>query len=180
VFGRRLAAVGARAGFWPVTPRAWRIVIGVAAAALVLPVLAFGAISPLRTPSATRLPNLNQYAPANTFALSTAVDGTGRVVVRWPSQDASGARAGYLIFREQRDGLECLPVRHAASNCFYFSEPERARLEPVGRSQSTSFVDRPGPGRWIYRVAATISPSGPRDYGNYFLLSRPATVHVGA
>jgi hypothetical protein len=34
----------------------------------------------------------------------------------------------------------------------------------------------PPPGRWTYRVAATVSLDGPTQSGNYYAVSRPTTV----
>jgi hypothetical protein len=176
VFGRRLAALGRAARSWPETQRAWKVVLGVAGAALAVPVLAIAALPPLRAPEATRVPDLNEYVPVNSFPLVATPRPGMQVRLRWPSQDAHGARASYVIFREARDGLVCLPVARAAADCTYFSTPATLELTPlVGPIHTTSFVDEPGAGTWIYRVAAMVSPNGPATFGNYTALSDSAT-----
>jgi hypothetical protein len=180
IFGRRLAAVGGSAGFWPSSRRAWKVVLAVAAAALAVPVLAIAALRPLATPEATRVPNIDQYVPVNSFPLSATARPGGAVVLRWPSRGASGARPGYTIFRSPSDGLVCTQHVHSAASCNFFSDPSRIELIPLDRTAATSYRDTPGPGRWVYRVAATVAPSGPRYPGNFFELSKPATVQAGA
>src|SRR5262249_953470 len=148
-----------------------------------IPVALFALLHPLSAPRAAGVPSLDQYVPANTFPLTATAAPGGTVVLRWPSQAANGTRTSYAIFREQPAGLTCPPGRFGASSCTYFSDPRPSMqlLSPTSWSYvTTSYRDRPGPGHWVYRVAATVDPSGPPAYGNFIALSRSATVQVGA
>jgi hypothetical protein len=51
-------------------------------------------------------------------------------------------------------------------------------LSPTALTPRTSYRDRPGPGHWIYRVAATVSPQGPTKFGNFMALSTRADARV--
>lgn len=180
VWGRRLAAAGRAERFWPAGRRSWRVLFGVAAVVTVLPIFAIAAFRPLTAPSATEVPALDQYVPVNAFALTAKEQGDGSVVLSWRGQDTLGARVGYEIFREPKDGLECTLRPHAAALCTFYSDAWNHVLIPLTRTSSTSFRDHPDPGPWVYRVAATISPYGPSNSGNLLLLSRAVTLNVSA
>jgi hypothetical protein len=176
VFGRRLAAIGRAQATGPASWITNRRTVWAGLAVSLIPIALFSVERPLNSPSAVGVPSVDQYAPANTFPLSATATARGIVELRWPSQDARGARAGYEIFREPWDGIIC-PGSHG---CVFYSDPHPSMhvLNPVGSSATTSFRDRPGPGHWIYRVAATVALNGPRNYGNYLALSRRADVDV--
>jgi hypothetical protein len=177
-FGRRLAARGRAERYWPTARRSWKILAGVAGVAIAAPILAIAASSPLVAPAATKVPSLDQYVPANTFTLTARKKSDGSVVLRWPSQNGGSARVGYAVFRENEDNLVCPLLPHAAAACVFYSDPFNHLLSPTGRSKSTTFRDRPPLGHWVYRVAATVSPYGPTNGGNFMAFSRPATVDV--
>jgi hypothetical protein len=175
VLGRRLAAFGRAAA----PQQSWatsRKTVYAALAVSLVPVVGFVLAQPLRGPSAAAIPSLDQYVPANAFALTATVRRGGIVELRWPSQDARGARTGYQVFREPWNGLIC-PGAHG---CEFYSDPRPWMhvLIPTGASRTTFFRDRPGPGLWIYRVAATVDPRGPRYVGSFTALSNRADAHV--
>jgi hypothetical protein len=84
----------------------------------------------------------------------------------------------YVVFREQQDGLVCVPRVHAAADCTFVTDRLNSRLSPVAQTRRTSFVDAAPDGRWVYRVAAMVSPHGPKEPGNFLALSRAATAVV--
>jgi hypothetical protein len=176
VFGRRLAATGRAQATGPASWSTNRRTVWASLAVSLVPIALFSVEQPLNSPSAVAVPSVDQYAPANTFPLSATARPDGIVELRWPSQDAHGARAGYEIFREPWDGIVC-PGAHG---CEFYSDPRPWMhvLIPTGASRTTFFRDRPGPGHWIYRVAATVALNGPRHYGNYLAFSRRADVAV--
>jgi hypothetical protein len=180
VWGRRLALSGGRERLWPTAERSWKIILGVAAAAIAIPILAILAFHPLTTPSATEVPVLDQYLPVNVFPLAAKEKGDGSVVLSWPSQNAHGARVRYAVFREPTDGLECTLRRHAAALCTYYTDYFNSFLIPYVRTNATTFRDHPDPGTWVYRVVATISPKGATGQGNFILMSRAAQLTVTA
>ena len=180
VWGRRLAAAGGAQRFWPVSRRSWNVLLGVAAAATVLPIVAIAAFSPLTAPAAADVESVDQYVPANSFPLATRQLGDGSVVLSWPDQNTQGTRVLYASFREPKDGLTCAPVPHAAAHCVFFSDLATQALTPQFWTRSTIFRDHPDPGPWVYRVVATVSPKGPIEWGDFMLISRPARVRVSA
>jgi hypothetical protein len=125
---------------------------------------------------AANVPPLDQYVPVNAFALSTRTGPNG-VVLSWPRQRANGARLGYAILRSPQDELSCRERRHAAANCVLYTDFFRVDLVPVGYTRRTAFLDRAPKGEWVYRVAATVSPTR-QLAGDYVLISRAATASV--
>jgi hypothetical protein len=63
----------------------------------------------------------------------------------------------YAVFREPWDGLTC------TTSCSFYSDPHPSTpvLSPLLWTNATTFRDRPGRGRWVYRVAAAVAPSVP-------------------
>jgi hypothetical protein len=174
VWGRRLASAGRSQQLWPSAgARSWRILFGVVAVATVVPILAIVAFRPLTTPSATEVPDYDQYVPANTFPLTARQEGDGSVVLSWPNQNASGARVRYAIFRGPTDQLACIPRHHAAALCVFYSDAYNHFLIPLAWTRAMAFRDHPDPGRWVYRVVATNS-------ADFLLVSRAAKLTASA
>ncbi len=180
VWGRTLIDAGRAERFWPAGDRSWKALFGIAAALTVIPILAIAAFHPLTKPSATEVPVLDQYVPVNGFALAAMQEGDGSVVVSWPGQGAHGAKLGYEIFREPTDELACTSRRHAAALCIFYSDFLNSRLVPISVTRGTSFRDHPDPGKWVYRVAATVAASGPPGRGNFMVVSRAAQITATA
>jgi hypothetical protein len=141
--------------------------------------VAIAAFRPLTAASAVAVPTVDQYVPANSFALAAKEEGDGSVVLSWPSQRAHGAHVVYEIFREPTDGLVCTLRRHSAAVCVFQSDGVNDFLVPLIRTAATSFRDHPDPGPWVYRVAATIS-GDPKVSGDLMLLSRAAPITESA
>jgi hypothetical protein len=158
VWGRRLASNARRERFWPMDQQSERIVLGVVGALTVVPIAAIALFSPLTAPAAVDVPLLDQYVPANAFALTAKEKGDGSVVLSWPSQAAHGGRVQYTIYREATDILACAPVRHAGAQCDFTLVP------PLATTKLTSYRDHPSPGPLVYRVVATV-------YGDLTLMS---------
>jgi hypothetical protein len=176
VFGRRLAAIGRAAAAIPDSRRIRTVGLAAGVVLTVVPIALFALLRPLSAPSATRVPAIDQYIPANTFALTASTRPSGTVVLRWPSQATNGTRMSYAIFREPWDGLTCGRGGSRRLSCAYYSDPRTSMqlLHPTAWSLSTSYRDRPGPGHWVYRVVATADQQGPPAHGNYVALSRRA------
>ena len=174
VFGGTLIAKGRSEGYWPGGTRSWVALFAVAAVATAAPIIAIAAFHPLTAPTAAQVPTTDQYVPAGTFPVSALLNGDGSVSLAWPAQSAHGTRVSYLVFRTSGDHLDC-PLRpHAASPCTYYTDPEHGKLVPLAHTSTPSFRDHPPPQQWVYRVAATVSPSR-RDHGGDFLLLSAAT-----
>ena len=85
---------------------------------------------------------------------------------------------GYFVFRERRDGIVCQSLAHGGNTCLFYSDPSMNALQPTAHTVSTTLRDRPGPGRWIYRVAAIVGLTAGSKRGNFMALSTPAAAHV--
>jgi hypothetical protein len=51
-------------------------------------------------------------------------------------------------------------------------------METVASTKATSFVDRPGPGTWTYRIGVAANWLNDPNLGDVTLLGRPVTVTV--
>ena len=100
----------------------------------------------------------------------------GRADLAQPEYERSTSRVRRFSTTAGRALL--LPVAHAATAQCVFYGNGSTKLVPTVRTRSTSWQDTPGPGQWFYRVAATIAPGGPGSPGNFFMLSRAASVIV--
>jgi hypothetical protein len=165
VLGRRLIERGKATG-WADGRRTRVTVLTVAGVLTFLPIVTVALERPLTAPAATKLPNQNYYVPANRFPL-TVKWRENDVWLSWPSSAAAGARPVYGVIREPRDGLSCPRVAHAAAACTYYDVP-------IAKTMRTTWHDRPPRGRWVYRVAVTVS-IGSDDLGDVVMLSKPAT-----
>jgi len=176
--GGRLTARARAEAFQPIGRRGWTALLAAAAAALFVPIVALAAFHPLTKPQAAGLALIDQYAPANTFSV-TAVEKDGAVHLAWPDQSHGNTLASYEVYREPRDEFTCSPVAHAGTPCsFDLIDPvTQTYVLPVQVTFRKRAIDRPPPGRWIYRVTATVSPTRQRE-GDVILLSRATTITV--
>ena len=159
----------------PTTTWPLRIAVLVLALASIGGLLVVAVLPPLTAPAAVNLsPGQTLYLPLNRFALSAKVTGE-RVTLRWRSQRPAGSGVSYAIFRDPPGAVRCIPVPHAATACTYLANNQVGSV-PETRS---SWIDHPPPGRWVYRVALSASPS-PQQYSyNYIVLSRPVEIVRG-
>ena len=180
VWGRRLAQAGSAERLWPVKPRSWRILLAVAGVATLAPILATAVFRPLEAPTTAEINDIDQFAPANVFALASKLGGDGSVALSWPNQNTHGTRLEYAIFRSPTDELACTTHRQAAALCTFYTDTYNHTLAPIAWVRTTSFRDHPKPGPWVYRIVATASPVGPAEGGDFIVISRPAPVSVSA
>ncbi len=177
IFGRNLVAAGRAAG-WPAGERRYRWFFGVAGVLTVVPLVSLVLMNPLVKPAAVRFANVDQYVPANAFALSSKPEGSREVLLSWPSQQASSTHVSYVVFRAAQDPVACALLVHAAANCDFFTDRFEQAVIPTAQTVRTSWLDEPGAGHWVYRVALRASPSQHAYFGDYLMLSRPVAVEV--
>ncbi len=165
-FGSRRVARGALFGA--------AVVFGLA------PALLFLALSPLHTRTAVKYFDENVMVPVDSGFTVSVRRGGGGELVSWHGASASTTRAFYRIFRVRpvkpapdptlapgRDGIRCLAVaRHRANDC-------RLEMTPIGESRTTSFVDHPPAGPWVYRVGLVANWLDDPSLGDLMLLSAP-------
>ena len=116
----------------------------------------------------------NLYSPIDPEFQPTASAEGSLVTLVWNGPRSSSTRPRYLIYRIEstgsaEDGYGCnqAPVPRCAIHM-----TELGYHDPP-------FVDRPGPGRWVYRVAQTGVYTGAPDEGDPLTYSQPVTVAVG-
>jgi hypothetical protein len=98
---------------------------------------------------------------------------TGRVVLAWPTVRSHGGALFYRIWRARAtptSGLDC-PTSSGAPAC-------SIAADDIGATTSTTFTDRPGRGRWVYRVAAAANWLDDPQFGDPYLAGRAVTVRV--
>jgi len=147
------------------------------AAAAVLGFLAVGgalavAVIPTSTkPRVATLPG-NLLVPIDTFPLSVSTVGS-KVQLTWSQPSAPGARVTYSIMRNPASstGVDCPRTPGTSATCNY-----AYTLVTTKDGNATSFVDKPAPGTWIYRVGQSAGPIGRPSTSDLILLSRPVLV----
>jgi hypothetical protein len=101
-----------------------------------------------------------------------ATAGGGAVRLDWRARTSRNAVVGYRIFRGASANEDCDLLGRGVEDCVMSSKPI------ANVSGGTTFVDRPGPGTWYYRVAQVASWDGKLEDGDPLLLSRPATAKL--
>ena len=104
----------------------------------------------------------------------TAVVRGRRVLLRWARQKQSGGRVFYRVWRGRGagNGLTC-QTSPGARWCL-------VDMPEVVVTGDPAFDDKPGPGRWTYRVAVATNWLDDPAYGDVYYFSRPVTVNVPA
>ena len=161
-------------GTTPVAPR-WVVAGGAVFACL--PVVLFVAFSPLREPTVTKYFDENVMVPVDR-AFSVRLRGR---VLTWHAPPSPGVAVFYRVFRERpllpapdptlppgRDGIRCLETASdRAADC-------RLEMHVIGTTRATRFVDRPPPGRWVYRVGLAANWRDDPAAGDVLVLSPAA------
>lgn len=100
----------------------------------------------------------------------TASSGGGSVRLSWRPQHSSSVVA-YRIFRAATAQEDCNTLANGVGDCVIKSKA-------IANTAGTSYVDRPGSGHWIYRVALTAAWNLDPSSGDPLLLSGPVAVTV--
>jgi hypothetical protein len=157
-----------------------RALLGAAAVFGLAPVVLFAALSPLHGRTAVKYFPENVAVPVDAGFTVAVRRGRGGELVTWRGASTSATHAFYRVFRARpvqaapdptlppgRDGIRCLAVaRRRANDC-------RLEMRVVGASRTTSFVDHPPTGPWVYRVGLTANWLDDPMRGDLFLLSAP-------
>jgi hypothetical protein len=120
------------------------------------------------TYSASLLPVTGKVVPH----ASAADDG---VRISWNGWKSRPAGVFYRVLRSypslENGGLGCSGTGGGANDC-------RLYMQTAGSTKARSFVDRPGPGTWTYRIGVAANWIDDPTFGDVTLLSRPVTVTV--
>ncbi len=100
---------------------------------------------------------------------ATATD--GRVRLAWRARPSSTATIKYRVYRAASAADDCTLLPEGVRDCVVSSQA-------VANVRATGYVDRPGAGRWIYRVAVVAAWNGDPASGDPLLLSRPVSAVV--
>jgi hypothetical protein len=173
-----IPTVGGRGPVAPTAPvpHGFRRTLGVAA--IVLGLLPLGVAAALPRDSVNRAfrdDARNLYSPIDpSFRVDARATGT-TVTLSWRGPASASVKPTYLILRlpstgSPQDGWGCnqAPVPRCAIH-----------MTELGY-HPPPFVDRPGPGHWVYRVVQAGSYTGAADEGDPLVYSRPVTVTVGS
>ena len=126
---------------------------------------------------AVRDPSRNLYVPVDrTFHVDATV-AQRAVSLSWPDPGSGSVKPTYLVMRVAAgtttdEGVNCGPRPGGVRPCV-IAMPE------LGYTTSRSYLDKPGPGRWIYRVALAASYTDDPSSGDPMLYSGPTQVTVG-
>jgi hypothetical protein len=148
----------------------------VAAAIVVSAVLPLGVFAAASTTggsaAAASLAQAGMPVPTNVdLRLGARASGTD-VVLRWKPQAASGRPVFYRVWRDRAgngDGFTCAQPQIGGPSC-------RVSLPEVGVTREPVFEDRPGKGRWVYRVAVAANWLNDPTQGDVYLVSRPVVI----
>lgn len=104
----------------------------------------------------------------------------------WAEPRTASTRVFYRVFRSRafetlpdptapsaREGLRCLTREAApgATDCSLL-------MTLIGTTRNTSWLDRPPPGKWTYRVGVAANWIDDTNFGDVLMLSSPVTVSV--
>lgn len=157
-----------RAAPEPPRPAGRRTTIAVVAVLGILPLLLVSSARPSTTALAHGVGNTVQV-PVLDLGLTAVVQGRS-VRLAWPAHGSPYGEVSYRLFRTAAPLVDCTPST-GVGECFVTS--------PVlTDTTGTSYVDRPGPGRRLYRVAVVGAWNKQPTSGDPFLLSPPLTVTV--
>jgi hypothetical protein len=146
---------------------------GVAISAVV-PLAAFAAASASGRADAAPISVGTMPVPANIdVGLDAATNGRS-VRLDWRQQRGAGGPVFYRMWRGPAsggDGFTCQTPQVGGRSCV-------VTLPEVGVTRASTFLDRPGPGRWVYRVAVAANWLDDPARGDVYFVSRPVTVTV--
>jgi hypothetical protein len=152
-------------------PRRTVLTIGLVGALFVLlPLAAVAVASPMTTPRVVRYTDNTEAPISSALGLTTATDGAG-VRLGWRRPPSGRSTVWFAVMRS-RTGDGCTFYPEGARECLL-------DMPNVTTTQSLTYVDRPGPGRWWYRVAMVGSADASVAGGDLMLISPPETISVG-
>jgi hypothetical protein len=154
-----------------------RLTVAIAVAAAVFVVLPLGVIAatpPLHDQGREAVVVGDTMVPVSAaVGLEASADGGG-VRLSWRNRGSSTASAFYRVLRSnQPHSTACAGrLRSSADDCRLYMD-----LVPTA-TRSSSFVDRPGPGHWTYRVGVAANWLDDPTLGDIYVVSQPMSVTI--
>lgn len=140
----------------------------------VLPIGAFAAASTQTGPVDAAAAGNLVPVPANIDLGLSAVPSGRTVTLHWRASPAFGGPAFYRIWRGPAAtpgaGITCNPS--AGARWCVVALPE------IGATRQRSYVDHPGKGSWVYRVALAANWLDDPAYGDVYLVGKPLQVTI--
>jgi hypothetical protein len=158
--------------------RGRRLVAAAAAAAVVFavfPLAVIAAVPPLHDVGRQAMSYGAGLIPVSRNVAPRASDRGGAVTLSWRPQSSSAANVFYHVLRTNAPGegpsLCAGRLNNAADNCQFSGGS-------VGTTKARTFLDRPGPGKWSYRIGVSANWLDDPSLGDVTVLSRPVNVTV--
>jgi hypothetical protein len=159
----------------PRTHRRRRLtLLGAAAAVFALyPLALVAAASPLQGPQPRAYEAFGLLRSIDPSLRLTATLAGQRVRLSWSDSQPAGTSVFYRVWRTnaQTGGATCTPVPHAAANC-------QLAMDDLGAHEGGSWVDKPGRGRWTYRLGLAANWLNSPLYGDVYSFGPPVAVRV--
>jgi hypothetical protein len=148
----------------------WALVGVVVTLSAILPLAAFAASSTSGRLTPAKLNATFMPVPVDVdIGLAARVRGR-TVTLSWRNRSSAGGPVFYRVWRGPQDGFTC-PPNIGARLC-------NVTLPELRATKATSLVDRPGHGRFVYRVAVAANWLDDPGYGDPYFVSTPVTVTV--
>lgn len=162
----------------PTRPRSYGrrrlTLLGAGAAVFALyPLALVAAASPLQGPQPHAYQAFGLLRSIDPTLQMTATVSGPRVHLHWNAAKPGATQFFYRIWRSNAPtgGATCTPVPHAAANC-------QLVMDDLGAHGGGGFVDKPGRGRFTYRLGLAANWLNSPLYGDIFSLGPPLVVRV--
>jgi hypothetical protein len=116
----------------------------------------------------------DSLVPVSSSVAPQAMVNADAVDLSWRPQESGRTQMFYRVLRAPKAAggeASCGGRQNASDDC-------RLYMDPVGATAGTSFVDRPGPGTWSYRIGVSANWLNDFALGDVYFVSRPVTVTV--
>jgi len=116
----------------------------------------------------------DSLVPVSGSVAPQAVVNADAVGLSWRPQKSGRTQMFYRVLRAPKAAggeASCGGRKNASDDCHLY-------MDSVGTTAATSFVDRPGPGTWSYRVGVSANWLNDFALGDVYFVSRPVTVTV--
>jgi hypothetical protein len=150
---------------------------------LAIPLLGSALLPPSKGQGAAKLPLQSLFLPVDQDVDLAVAPVEGGLDLTWDAPKPRSADSFFIVYRSPleytlsegdprviRQGKLCEPTGHAP-RC-------TIEMEEVGRTRTSRFVDRVGPGQWTYRIGTAANWIDDESRGDPFLISRPLNVSV--
>ena len=143
----------------------------------VLPLVVVAAVPKRGSYQAVRDNSRNLYVPVDRSFRVAAHTGAGAVLLSWPDPGSGSVKPVYIVLRVKAgtttdQGVNCSERPGGVRPCVI-------AMDELGYATSRHYVDHPGAGGWVYRVALAANYNADPNAGDPLLYSAPTQVTVG-